>query len=133
MTFPRKRHADDAADAPGEGGAPPYSISHDLREQPLRARNGERFRSFSYYPPGSNPQGCSVNRLFPLLCCVLLSGVVLTAGAQTPPATRHDPQPPPEKDPAREAAQATQVDAGVPPPPSSPDAGAQDWNVNAPD
>jgi imidazolonepropionase-like amidohydrolase/Tol biopolymer transport system component len=73
-----------------------------------------------------------VNRLLPLLCCVFLSGVVLTAGAQTPPATRHDPQPPPKRDPAREAAQATQVDAGVPPPPSSPDAGAPDWNVNAP-
>ena len=73
-----------------------------------------------------------MNRLLPLLCCVFLSGVVLAAGAQTPPATRHDPQPPPKKDPAREAAQATQVDAGVPPPPSAPDAGAPDWNVNAP-
>ncbi len=73
-----------------------------------------------------------MNRLLPLLCCVFLSGVVLTAGAQTPPATRHDPQPPPKKDPAREAAHASQVDAGVPPPPSSPDAGTADWNVNAP-
>lgn len=72
-------------------------------------RNGERARPFPYYPPGSNPQGSSVNRLLPLLCCVFLSGVVLTAGAQTPPATRHDPQPP-----------------------SSPDAGTPDWNVNAP-
>jgi Tol biopolymer transport system component len=52
----------------------------------------------------------------PLLCCVVLfSGVVLTAGAQTPPAARQDP-----------------LDAGVPPPPGSPDAGVPDWNVNAP-
>ncbi|WP_414653974.1 amidohydrolase family protein [Hyalangium sp.] len=74
-----------------------------------------------------------MNRLLPLLCCVfLLSGVMLSAGAQTPPATRHDPQPPPKKDPARTAAEATQVDAGMPPPPGSPDAGTPDWNVNAP-
>lgn len=73
-----------------------------------------------------------MTRLLPLCCVFLFSGVVLSAGAQTPPATRHDPQPPPEKDPAREAAKATQVDAGTPPPPSTPDAGAADWNVNAP-
>ncbi|KFE68481.1 tolB protein precursor protein [Hyalangium minutum] len=73
-----------------------------------------------------------MTRLLPLCCVFLFTGVVLSAGAQTPPATRHDPQPPPEKDPAREAAKATQVDAGAPPPPSTPDAGSTDWNVNAP-
>ncbi|WP_224240484.1 amidohydrolase family protein [Hyalangium gracile] len=73
-----------------------------------------------------------MNRLLPLLCCVfLVSGLVLSAGAQTPPIVQPDPQPPPKKDPARTAAEATQVDAGVPPPPGTPDAGA-DWNVNAP-
>jgi imidazolonepropionase-like amidohydrolase/Tol biopolymer transport system component len=63
-----------------------------------------------------------VNRLLPLLCCVLLvSGVVLSAGAQTPPA----------------AAQGSRGDAGTPPVPGSPDAGAPDagtadWSVSAP-
>ncbi|WP_224368553.1 amidohydrolase family protein [Hyalangium versicolor] len=73
-----------------------------------------------------------MNRLLPLLCCVfLVSGLVLSAGAQTPPSVRPDPQPPPKKDPARIAAEATQVDAGVPLPPGTPDGGAE-WNVNAP-
>ncbi|MFL5346461.1 MAG: amidohydrolase family protein [Hyalangium sp.] len=78
-----------------------------------------------------------MNRLVPLLCCALLvPAVVLSAGAQTPPSTRMEPpqpQPPPKKDPAREAAEATQVDAGTsPPPPGVPAAGTQEWNVNAP-
>jgi imidazolonepropionase-like amidohydrolase/Tol biopolymer transport system component len=76
-----------------------------------------------------------VNRISLLLSvsALAVTGVVLSAGAQTPPpAVRHDPQPPKEKDPAIQAAQATQVDGGMPiPPPGSPDAGA-DWNVNAP-
>jgi imidazolonepropionase-like amidohydrolase/Tol biopolymer transport system component len=62
-----------------------------------------------------------VNRLLPLLCCVLLvSGVVLSAGAQTPPSAS---QPSEKKDAARPA---PQTDGGT------PDAGAPDWNVNAP-
>jgi imidazolonepropionase-like amidohydrolase/Tol biopolymer transport system component len=57
-----------------------------------------------------------VNRLLPLLCCVLIvSGVVLSADAQTPPSASQDPARPP-----------SQADAGT------PDAGAPDWNVNAP-
>ena len=64
---------------------------------------------------------------------LVVTGVVLSAGAQTPPpAVRHDPQPPQQKDPVLQAAQATQVDGGMPtPPPGSPDAGP-DWNVNTP-
>ena len=73
-----------------------------------------------------------MTRLLPLCCVFLFSGVVLPAGAQTPPATRHHPQPPPEKDPAREAAKATQVVGSTPPPASTPDSGTADWNVNAP-
>ncbi|MBN1203443.1 MAG: PD40 domain-containing protein [Myxococcaceae bacterium] len=45
-----------------------------------------------------------------------MSGVVRSAGAQTPPA----------------APQASQVDAGTPQGAGSPDAGAPDWSVNAP-
>ena len=64
---------------------------------------------------------------------LVVTGVVLSAGAQTPPpAVRHDPQPPQQKDPVLQAAQATQVDGGMPTvPPGSPDAGP-DWNVNTP-
>jgi imidazolonepropionase-like amidohydrolase/Tol biopolymer transport system component len=76
-----------------------------------------------------------VNRFSLLLSvsALIVTGVVLSAGAQTPPpAVRHDPQPPQQKDPVLQAAQATQVDGGMPtPPPGSPDAGA-DWSVNAP-
>lgn len=58
-----------------------------------------------------------MNRLLPLLCSLfLMSGVVRSAGAQTPPA----------------APQASQVDAGTPQGAGSPDAGAPDWSVNAP-
>jgi imidazolonepropionase-like amidohydrolase/Tol biopolymer transport system component len=76
-----------------------------------------------------------VNRLKLLLSVSTLVATfaVLSAGAQTPPpAVRHDPQPPQKKDPVLQAAQATQVDGGMPTPPPGPgDAGA-DWNVNAP-
>jgi imidazolonepropionase-like amidohydrolase/Tol biopolymer transport system component len=76
-----------------------------------------------------------VNRFSLLLSvsALVVTGVVLSAGAQTPPpAVRHDPQPPQQKDPVLQAAQATQVDGGMPTvPPGSPDAGP-DWNVNTP-
>jgi len=48
-----------------------------------------------------------VNRFSLLLSvsALVVTGVVLSAGAQTPPpAVRHDPQPPQQKDPVLQAA-----------------------------